>query len=416
MSKFPIQLGDASRHSYSLMRMLGPPYQEFDPVSQSLYPLRLNLWGPTEITRNPISNGYRNPSAYGTYTIGNTAGLLQVDFPLSKHKFWAAGWRQWMELETYGSTGTLIGYPTTPNLVQENAVWMKVRNAIKDETLDVGMVLAEMQGTVDTISTGLQRIGRSLTNFKRKRPGHFHFLMTGRYPGKQRPTDRRLRATAGYYLEWKYGIMPTVLDVVGGVNTLDEISKGTFFGRAPIMTARARDVGETELSVPVAAHIERDQFQGTAKISISDETYCRADYTVEVDKLRGLSRFGIGLSTLPTVLFERTPFSFVLNMAIPIADIIKAWGALAGVSLRGVSITRARTVQVLRIDGQGRLEGYSDWGDRPVKPNVVVGKVTTFSRTAPNPPRIPLPMPYVRNPIKTGNLATVLALFTSLRK
>lgn len=416
MSKFPIKLGEVSRSSHSQLRMLGPPYSEFEPTSWSGLPLRLNLWGPSQVTRNPISNGYRNPSAYSTFTVGNIAGLLEVEFPMHRHKFWAAGYRQWMELETSGNAGALIGVPVIPNLVQENAVWMKVRNAIKDETLDVAMVLAEMQGTVDTITTGLQRIGRSLTNFKRRRPGHFHFLMTGRYPGNQRPTDRRLRATANYYLEWKYGIMPSVFDVVGGVDTLEEVSKGTFFGRAPIMTARAREVSSRDLEVPVMANSERSQFQGTAKVTITDETYCRADYTVEVDKLRGLSRFGVGLSTVPTVLFDKTPFSFVLNMAVPIAEIIKAWGALAGISLRGVSITRARTHEVTKVDGSGKIEGYTDWGGRPAIAKVGSGKVTTFSRSAPNPPRIPLPMPYVRNPVKTGNLATVLALFTTLRR
>lgn len=277
---------------------------------------------------------------------------------------------------------------------------------IKDEVFDVAMVLAEMQGTVDLITTGLGRIARTMGAIKAKKPQSFHYLMHGRRKDGRRPTDKFLRETASTYLEWKYGIMPTVYDIEGASQALDINDKGTLWNNPPLMVARTglEDKFDVDafMSAPYWTNPE-------CQLELRVQCAARADFSVSSEGLRGLSRYGIGLGTLATLAFERTPFSFVLNMAFPLADLIKAWTALSGgVTVRGYTETFFVQYRVLAgeypfYDGKGTMK-WLDSERRDI----------TFKRNGGS--TIPMPLPFIRNPIKVGNLATVLALFTQLRK
>lgn len=386
-------------------------YESFDRYGNKtggdsvvLNPLILTQSTPDKKYRNPVVNGFRAPSPWSLTM--PTGILVKARFPtyhargLYASSIWSAEGGSW------ASVPTAWPKPST------DALWTKARNAVAEETMDVAMVLAEMQGSVDLVTSGLSRIARSMELVRLRRPHHFYYLLNGRTRDNRRPTDKFLRESAGTYLEWKYGVMPSVMDVQGGLDSLTELEQATFFGRAPVMTARAREVATSELTTQAQVSIERFRAYLELSWQLKTELYARIDYEVNCEALRGLRRFGIGWSTIPTVAFERTPFSFVLNMAIPIADIIKAWGALAGVSVRAVCLTTYREANIDHKLMGTEFVGYPT--DPEVRDVDVTKKFSSFTR---NPlPRVPIPMPYIRNPVKTGNLSTVLALFTQLRK
>lgn len=353
---------------------------------------------------NPKVNGYRSPSPWSgaQSEIVAVATLKDIDMyePNSGHFIKCSG--------SVGLTSKSLPYGDPPN---PNNVRMKILNNIRSEVLDVAMVLAEMQGTVSTLSGNLLRLGRSMQAIKNRKPVHFDFLMHGRRPPnlRGRRADKFNREVAGTYLEWKYGIMPTVYDIQGACKALDMNEEGSLFDNPPLLVARSSDKTVKNVSIPMVGNAVYFGVSGAIPAQLITEVKARCDYRVDGEGLRGLNRYGLGLGTVGTVLFERTPFSFVLNMAFPLAELIKAWTALAGVDCISYCETSYRK---LKQTGAGTMEGHYMV---PITGRIIgEAEAMRFERSV--YPRPPFPIPFVRNPIKTGNVATVLSLFTSLRK
>jgi hypothetical protein len=362
-----------------------------------------------DVKVNPAAaDGFRSPSDYSA----DLVGPVIVDATYGGERYY--GWPKISGHERYSGNTPMVldiqGLPTPESVMDswKNELRTKILVNLKDEILDVAMVLAEMQGTVDLIQNGLFRIARSMDAIKSRKRESYHFLMHGRTRDGRRPTDKFLRETASIFLEWKYGIMPTVYDVAGASQALDINDKGTLFNNPPLLTAR------TGLST-TSTHKVKGSVQPFAwpdadvSVVVKEQAAARVDYSISADGLRGLSRYGIGLGTVGTILFERTPFSFVLNMGFPLADMIKAWTSIsAGCEVRGYTETFYVSYQV----EQGRVSPFGD--GRSLTWATAKSPVSQFIRNGGS--AVPMPLPFVRNPIKTGNIASVLALFTQLRK
>lgn len=368
---------------------------------------------PDETIKNPVdSSGYRNPSPWKTTWASGLKNNLSVLLDVNQEFDFGSPYEQ----SAVGSFATYLQCPSGHASLSKNELRMKILNNLREEILDVAMVLAEMQETASTLGNNLLRVGRSLETVRKKRPKSFHYLMHGKTYDNRRPTDKFLRETAGTFLEWKYGIMPTIYDIEGATAGLDLNRTGGLFDNPPLMVARAQMVRESTFTVDKSANIAALGGSFSKKLTFPVQRFdilkARADFSVNGEGLRGLNRYGIGLGTVATVAFDRTPFTFVLNMALPIADLIKAWTALAGVDVRGYTETaytsyevKAGSQTVLGDAGFGPAKTYVSWDK---------SKGSFFTREA--FPRPPMPAPFIRNPIKVSNLSTVLALFTQLRK
>lgn len=356
---------------------------------------------PDKIIRNPKVNGYRQPSSWsGKHREVAVSADVKVrgsaGSSMFEHKGTVACW-----------IPKLTAHLAVPKGV--DALRMKILLNIRSEVLDAAMVLAEMQGTVSTLASNLDRLGRTLLAIKQRKPLHYDVLMHGRRPrnlaGKK--LDKFNREVAGTYLEWKYGVMPVIYDIQGAAKALDMNEKGSLFDNPPLLVARATDVVVDNPEVFVVGNTSYFDLKGNLQSVRRTELKARCDYRVSGEGLRGLNRYGLGLGTVATLAWERTPFSFVVNMAFPLADLIKAWTALSGCEVVSYCETAATK---LSIQG-GRLSGR--YGIDITGTVDTVPSLLGFVRTA--YPTVPMPMPFVRNPIKTGNIATVLALFTQLR-
>lgn len=370
---------------------------------------------PNKVVNEANELGYRKPSSYYGYTTGH-----HIELPFSTHEYIDGSLsRSGYKMKVHGSMLGSIGHDHT--LIQElqkahrDHLRMKILTNVKDEVLDIAMVLAEAKSTVNLLQKGLGVVARSLDAVRTRNPRHFRYLMHGEFSADgRRPTDRFLRESASVFLEWKYGIMPTIYDVEGYTKALDINEEGSLFDNPALMVARAHLQGEVSHATPLLIHGPRVNSSQTDECTIKyNWTYAaRADYNVSAEGIRGLSRYGIGLGTVGTVLLERTPFMFVLNMAFPIIDLVKAWTALAGVDQFGytetmyVAPTLKKGGTVYKFDSAPSSWIPVNWDDTKL--------MASFTRTASS--TIPMPMPFVRNPINTGNFSTVLALFTSLRK
>lgn len=350
-------------------------------------------------------DGYRSPSVYSAYNNRMLVSIERIDASTPDRTKW------WWKMQ--GSQVAVLE-PRAPNIdfgkLQE--LRMKVLNNINDEILDVAMVIAELKGTANTLTNNLVRLGRSMDMVRRRKPESFYYLLNGRRRDGRRPTEKFLKETSSTFLEWKYGIMPTIYDIQGACRGLDTDVEGNLFDNPPLLTARAVttwDDSYTTRPVNVGANGVAQAF--SFPIRERNVLSCRVDYSVNSEILRGLNRYGLGLSTVFTIAFERTPFSFVLNMAFPIAELLKAWTSVsANVNLRSYCETHfyEHTCSPQILNFSSKESGYvgKGYSNR--------GLARGFSRTT--RPTIPMPLPYFRNPIKLGNIQSCLALFTSLRK
>lgn len=380
------------------------------------------MFSRPEVKSNPKNaDGYRAPSDYymRPYAlIGDSRherSLLGIGTMLS-NPYVIADHSDPTNVNTYDATGEiLVRYPLPYvfgtngeyNLKQE--LRTKILGNIKDEMLDVSMVLAELRGTSRTAANMMLRVGRSMDAVRRRTPESFAYLMHGKLGvDKRRFTQRFLKETAGVFLEWKYGIMPSLIDYTNAINALDLSKEGAIFDNPPLCVARASVRRSYSNAIQpfwnVGNKAPREKVVCKTEVTAS----ARCDYRIDGEGLRGLSQFGLGPGTMATVLWDKTPFSFVLDMMLPVADLIKAWTALAGVETIGYSETIYQTHSIPASSLS--LDTDNAWKYRALtKPT----KTKEFVRFASSRP--PMPTPFIKNPIKVNNLSTVLALFTQLR-
>lgn len=390
------------------------------------YPFRENeghqMYSRPAVKVNPKSaDGYRAPSPYALrpYTlIGNSRferSALSVGTCISNPNV-VPNKDDPTNINIYNTTGdALVRYPlpyvfgSTGEYNLQQELRTKILINIKDEILDVSMVLAEIGGTSRTVANSMLRVARSMDAVRRRTPESFAYLMHGKLGvDKRRFTQRFLKETAGVFLEWKYGVMPSLIDYTGACEALDLTSNGSLFDNPPLCVARAT-VGR-DFSNDVKPWWNCGAYAPNETVTVKTKVIAsaRCDYRISGEGLRGLSQFGLGPGTMATVLFDKTPFSFVLNMMLPVADLIKAWTALRGVNTIGYSETiyqdhsiKPTTLSFNVADGWQYLVRT-----KPVK----VKEFTRYTGSRP-----PMPTPFIKNPIKVENISTVLALFTQLR-
>lgn len=396
-----------------------PPRKDITEVETEDMACAMNLVVPN-ITRNAKQpDGYRKPSSYGMSVLTyfphlrsnphSGSFLLPADVSPSKAVFKHA---YFTETRTLSGSTVVRVIPTqrSSTWALEQELRMKLLNNVKDEAFNAAMVLSEIGKTANTAANLLYRIGRSMDALRLRKRESFNWLMHGKMGAdNRRPTDKFLRETAGLFLEWKYGIMPSIYDLEGITKSLDVAKDGSLFSRPPLMVARANVKRRETVSCLL------DFEQGLRDVSghtcdVETSITGRADFTVSGEGMRTLSEYGIGLTTVATIAYDRTPFSFVANMVVPMAELISAWGALAGVTVRGYT----ETTYDKYVFSQNSVNTHSSWLGGTAKINIGAGSSSIFTRSGSS--SIPMPMPFIRNPVRVGNAATVLALFTQLRR
>ncbi len=205
----------------------------------------------------------------------------------------------------------------TPNLndwdaMKEIDLLQKLSKKIKGHDFHVGVSLAEVDKTASMVTKRLGQIMHGVWELSRGNvPGA---LRVWGSTARKVSTKTKLKVTdiSGTFLELRYGWTPLVQDVYAGAKAFEEISNGP---RG--ITFRSGKKFSVNIPSNNPQGIVRNYFGGTVHRSYVVEQY------EEMDALRSM-----GLLDPASVLWERLPWSFVVDWFIPIGSYLELIGTI----------------------------------------------------------------------------------------
>jgi len=221
------------------------------------------------------------------------------------YRWWGREW--WLAENPY--TGSLRPVMTWPD-------WsLPLRLKIKDESINLGQTLAEYRQTASMFGDAAKGVVNAWRAFKKKK-----FLK-----------NRSMCSVSAAHLIYDYGVAPLVSDMFDSYEALRHRLEKPVHKRYFIKQTCEKEVLELE-----------DVYYGLGKSGPFTCEQTGDQYTtayVELD-LEKLSMFTPGNPL--EIVWERVPYSFVVDWFIPIGDTLSALSALGGVKSVNVSVVRKR--------------------------------------------------------------------------
>lgn len=366
----------------------------------------------SKLVRNAMVDNWRQPSAYNASKSGVFTAHVEWDTN------WLDSQKHWDQTVTWSGTASasaVVVWPKVSTHMLENSR-MRALNKLSDEKVDLPMMLAEIQKSVSQVSEISSKIAKGFMALKRRDPKAFQYLLNGvdeRRLNQTHSGQKMLKRITSNYLGYKYGIQPLVLDLVG----IMEYRKRPFEGR-PMIRGRSnqRYVESTVLKIPLKpGQLTPTDILVDVKIQtdVSTSIYAtvNADYSKYFHDLNGL---GLNLGSAATIAWDLAPYSFVLDMMLPISDIIKSQSAMNGLTARSATTTVFQ--KILSHTVRNRTMRIYDYRyDQPNDISAVrVERSSDGFRMQRRLVGTHGSVPHLVNPIKIGNVATWTALIHSL--
>lgn len=215
----------------------------------------------------------------------------------------------------FGDGSISAAFPTSQfNLVftarEELALLSKLLNKIKGFDLDLGVSLAEVDKLAGTVLGTLTNLRYGVADLARLRFGQFARRFGASPPREDRVRRLRTLDISGRFLEMRYAWEPTIKDVFAAAKAFEEISNGP--RQLYFRTAKRR-------TLPTTCYTN----YGIA----SQRVEARRSYLFEMYEEMGFAR-QLGLTNPATVLWERLPYSFVVDWFIPIGSYLSLLGQI----------------------------------------------------------------------------------------
>lgn len=294
----------------------------------------------------------------------------------------------------------------------ENRLVTKALLKLKDQRVNLGVAMAEAQDTANMIGDVTSRIARGYQALAAKDPKGALSALSGsrRYNGSavtrnrpitgKQPSRNTVKRETDWvpdrWLEYQYGINPLLSDLKGA---WEELQKQE--GWSWVTTVRASDMSHDEMSIRSA---NWDQ-QVDMMCSADFHSHVVLNFMPQKYALQSIAR--LGMSNPFEIIWEKTPFSFVLDQVWPLGECLQALDATVGWEfLHGSYTTFDRYTTLPRPLFSGyssNLETFTPGVAR----NVRFRRQVYGSVPWPKPPTI-------RNPLSLGQMANGLSLLASV--
>lgn len=353
---------------------------------------------PTRYSSYPKWNPYLMASAKFHSSIPNEVGYIDPVTHLyvkrTNHSWYSLG------IPTFGGYGPVSGdgsistvFPTsafntlwTPR--EELALLSKLLKKVKGHDLDLGVSLAEVDKLAGTVAGTLKNLAYGAIDLSKGRFAQFARRFGAGPPRKDRVEKLRTSDIPARFLEMRYAWEPTIKDCYEAAKAFEEISNGP---RTAVTRAgkrkQAKYVGFTNYcpNIPFVVEVRRS-------------------YIFEQYEEMAFAR-QLGLANPATILWERLPWSFVVDWFIPVGTYLNLIGQVPFMKGRWCRTSSLRTT--LAAIGMERASGRI-----PAAPNPSAEweRFNLERTTTVTPPKVPTPNFRVQGAVQGKRVMNAIAL------
>lgn len=293
---------------------------------------------------------------------------------------------------------SVILIPDYRQLNLQNEVKQKVLQKVKDQDVNLAVAWAERDQTLALLKGAFTKLSKAFIAASRGNFPKAAWELTGR------KTNQTFRGTlAQNWLELQYGWLPLLSDIFGTVQTMQKHAKKEY-----ILVRSRKRISETgDSSVPSlnGNAVDRTTSETVYEVSVRIKMKSRSVFLKTASEL--------GLTNPALVVWEKVPFSFVVDWAIPIGSFLSQFDAGLGFYFETGSMTTWYSRQSTKYRFNNRVPtGYVRFhiaGSRKIHDLTVIraGIDTWYDMMS---------LPYFKNPASLTHVLNALALLTQLKR
>lgn len=278
----------------------------------------------------------------------------------------------------------------------ENDAIIKALEKLKDQKVNLRVAMAEAGDVADMIAENASRIANGLRHLKKGR-WRKAYKAIRHTPRKGYDTELASRV-----LEFQYGVRPLVSDIHGAMEALANSRYGPKRCGMPFKVVGTVKGGSKETNIGWS-HNDIGYLPVTGSTRNYWEVKVVLWYSPKNEFLKTMSELGF---TNPAVsIWEKLPFSCVVDWAWPVSDWLNTLDAATGLEFRGGTCTTWRQTESTYAGNKTSNNGISS----------VVGNYRERSMVRTVYPTSPIPSPpSVKNPAGVEHALNALSLMTSI--
>lgn len=268
---------------------------------------------------------------------------------------------------------------------------------LRDSGVNYALLAAEWHLSVRTLTDRAVPFWRALIAMRKPELGGFNGAL--RILGlKKKLFANHVSNWSQFVLEYQYGWKPMLSDIHG---LYDEVGR-EFNSNSMIVKGRSSKMEPRSNSFEIS-------YPWVGKGKYEAHTRYTASLFGEVEHSHLRDAMQMGLVNPLEILWERTPYSFVIDWFMPVGQLISNITATAGLNFKSATMTRSSKY---KYSVERLPTGTLGW--QVISPAVYRRESYFTHRYALS--HFPLPLPYVKNPFSTQHMLNASALFYESRR
>lgn len=233
-------------------------------------------------------------------------------------------------------TAQLLALQSNALTAADSIALNRFHEKLSGEQVHLGNLIAERAQTVGMLADAVKRLSGFLTNFTPKKAARALLGLGSRKGGRKVAND---------YLAFKFGAEPLMDDVKGAAEAVAHFESDNLRPPCVKVTGSANKSSTHEftfLSGGVLHHV-------SMRVDVNVRYVC--EYTVDNFVTREMSK--LGLVNPAEILWELTPWSFVVDWVFPVGNYLRHLTNEVGLTFsRGTKSTRIITTTTVKVNNQ----------------------------------------------------------------
>lgn len=279
----------------------------------------------------------------------------------------------------------------------ESRALRKLHDSIGEQSVHIGNILAERQQTIDMLGGLIKSLFRVIRSFNVKFLVHetIEFL-----------SFTRNKVAANKILEFFFGVRPLMQDIHAAAELLKKKDEETSIQ----IKARATQRDSTTIVVPYMFSDSQTTVRENDKLTINVSVKVSYTLRYEVDNKYSSALQQFGLINPAEILWEKLPWSFVIDWALPIGGWIRSFTSETGLNMvKGSKVTTTSVQILIERDFNSTWDYPGDEGTVKGKWNGLNHRIFKKRELLTSTPAYQFPS--FKSPISWTHIVEALALF-----